>query len=141
MTTIVYSHEHKEIAFDSRASRGGDIVTDDYNKLYKSNGVQFIISGSPADAEVFIAMYEDPELRAIPEIDAIVVDEGKVYSVHPTEEGELSCFEAYFDIGAGSGSPWAIAALDHGKTPRQAVKYAATRDLYTGGKIHVIKVK
>jgi hypothetical protein len=35
----------------------------------------------------------------------------------------------------GSGTDWAIAAMDHGKTAVQAVKYAATRDLFTNNRV------
>jgi ATP-dependent protease HslVU (ClpYQ) peptidase subunit len=141
MTAIVYSHKHKEIAFDSRASRGGTIVTDNFNKHYHCCGVDYIISGSPADAELLILMYQDPSIQGVPEIDAFVVDEGCVFSVHATEEGSLSCLKIEHDMGIGSGGDWALAALDFGETPRKAIKYACTRDLYSGGKIKTVKVK
>lgn len=38
----------------------------------------------------------------------------------------------------GSGWKWAQAALDHGKSAKEAVEYAATKCLYTGGEIDVI---
>jgi ATP-dependent protease HslVU (ClpYQ) peptidase subunit len=128
------------VAFDSRCTQGGDIVTDDFNKHYKRNGVDYIIAGAPADVEVLIAMYENPDLRATPEILAIVIDEGKVFDVCVTAGGELTCLEVYFNIGIGSGYQWALAALDQGCTPKQAIKYAASKDAFTGGKIRTIKV-
>jgi ATP-dependent protease HslVU (ClpYQ) peptidase subunit len=35
----------------------------------------------------------------------------------------------------GSGASWALAAMDMGKSPTEAVAYAATRDVFTGGEI------
>lgn len=35
----------------------------------------------------------------------------------------------------GSGADFAIAAMDLGKSSSEAVKYASTRDIYTGGEI------
>ena len=141
MTTIIYSHEHQEVAFDSRASCGRDIATDDYNKLYKVGGAKFVVAGSVSDIEILLAMYADETIRAIPEVEAIMVEGGRVYQVSPTEEGELRFTPVTFNIGAGSGYQWALSALDHGATPRQAVKYATTKDSASGGKIRVIKVK
>ena len=128
------------VAFDSRCTRGGDIVTDDFKKHYKRNGVDYIIAGAPADVEVLIAMYEDPALRGVPEVQAIIIDEGKVFDVHATDDGELTCLEVYFNIGIGSGYQWALSALDQGCTPKQAIKYAASKDAFTGGKIRIVKV-
>ena len=141
MTTIVYSHERKEIAMDSRASRGGMVVTDKFVKMFESKGVKFFMAGLPADVKVLMEMYEDPEIMGLPEVECLVLDGGKVYSVCPSEEGTLSILECTFDCSIGSGGEWALAALDFGRTTRQAVKYATTRDLYSGGKISVIKVK
>lgn len=41
----------------------------------------------------------------------------------------------------GSGYQFAIAALDLGKTAKEAVNYAKTRDIYTGGRVRVFDVK
>lgn len=36
----------------------------------------------------------------------------------------------------GSGGDWARAAIDHGKTPEEAIEYAATRDDNTRAPVH-----
>ena len=41
----------------------------------------------------------------------------------------------------GSGGDAALAAMDLGHTAKEAVKFAATRDLYTGGAIQSYKLK
>ena len=39
----------------------------------------------------------------------------------------------------GTGSHWATAALDFGKTPEEAVEYAITRDRQSGGPVRTLK--
>ena len=51
---------------------------------------------------------------------------------------KLKCF---CNESFGSGSSFALSAMDFGKSAKDSVKYAMTRDIYTGGKIKVIKVK
>jgi len=48
---------------------------------------------------------------------------------------ELSSYIKKYIDGEGSGGAWAQAALDFGKTPEEAIKYAMTKDIYTGGKV------
>jgi ATP-dependent protease HslVU (ClpYQ) peptidase subunit len=38
----------------------------------------------------------------------------------------------------GSGSQWATAAMDHGKSAKEAIEYAATRDPHTKAPIHTL---
>lgn len=40
---------------------------------------------------------------------------------------------------AGSGSHWAMAALDFGKTPEEAIAYAITKDRQSGGPVRVLR--
>lgn len=44
-------------------------------------------------------------------------------------------------LAVGSGSKYAIGALEHGATPREAVKTAMKWDVYTGGSVEWMKVK
>jgi len=41
----------------------------------------------------------------------------------------------------GSGDQWALAALDFGDSAREAVEYAMTKDVYSGGKVHVYDIE
>lgn len=45
--------------------------------------------------------------------------------------------EPYYCIG--SGQDYAVAALDHGDTPVQAIEYACTRDQYSKAPIHTLE--
>ena len=40
----------------------------------------------------------------------------------------------------GSGEPYAIAALELGKSPKEAVEIASKYDLYTGGEVKTIEI-
>ena len=40
----------------------------------------------------------------------------------------------------GSGNRFALAAMDFGKTAKEAVEYAACRDVYTGGKVESFRL-
>jgi len=72
---------------------------------------------------------------------AFVVDNGVIYEFGLDSDGVLSKEALSENLCKGSGEFWAMAAMDFGCSAKEAVKYAMTRDMYTGGKIRVIKVK
>ena len=41
----------------------------------------------------------------------------------------------------GSGELLALAALDHGESALNAINYAMTRDMFTGGKVNVYDIE
>lgn len=47
-------------------------------------------------------------------------------------------FPEMVPMAIGSGMRFAIAAMDLGKSAEQAVRYACTRDIYSGGEIAVL---
>jgi 20S proteasome alpha/beta subunit len=142
MTTMVYSHKEKVIAVDGRCTKGLDIMTDNFNKVMTNcDGLKFVVAGKVSDLEALVESYPFgyegmKDLEAV----AMVVDNGMVFecSVH---DGSYNITPLDYDTANGSGSPYAIAALDFGKTAKEAIKYAMTRDAGTGGKIQIIKVK
>jgi len=120
---------------------GTRIVSDDINKSTERNGVKFIIAGAPADLETLIAMYFDPTLTVKKlECQAFVIDEGIPYVTELSTYGSLAVEKLEFDDGLGSGSTWALASLDHGKTPKEAIRYAIKKDSACGGKIRLINL-
>lgn len=140
MTTVVYSHKEKAIGYDSRASDNGIIITDKFVKLHDSGGVKYFFAGKPADLELLVAMYEGGLVSDdIPELEAIIIDEGVPYHIYP-DNGAIGKSRLDFDFAIGSGGYWAMSALDFGKDVRGAVKYAFTRDSFSGGKINVVKI-
>ena len=140
MTTIVYSHKEKVIACDSRATADGTIITDKLSKVHVSNGLTYLFAGKPADKELLVLLYEEgARSDEVPEIEAIVIDEGEAYHIYP-ENGGVGRLKLEFDFAIGSGGYWALSALDFGKDARGAVKYACTRDAFSGGKVNVIRL-
>lgn len=141
MTTIAYSHELKEIAVDGRVTMGTLVSDDSYDKTRKREDLIFIASGLVADIDLLVEAYPfGYEGMQELEAQALVIDEGKVYQC-TQHDGKYFVTPIDFNITLGSGGDFALAAMDFGKTPKQAVKYAMTRDCATGGKIKVIKVK
>ena len=46
-----------------------------------------------------------------------------------------------YSISKGSGSDFALALIDMGKSAKESIEYAMTRDIYTGGKVHVYDIE
>lgn len=44
-------------------------------------------------------------------------------------------------LAIGSGWQFALAAMDFGKTAKQAIEYAATRDNGTGGGVDYVRIR
>lgn len=142
MTTIVYNHKDKQIACDSRTTAGSVIVSDKDIKMQKVNGVKFFLCGSVPDYELLIDMYFTGEpSKVVPEASALVIDNGIAYKIGTSDDGVPWKQPLDHDDSIGSGGQFALSAMDFGCSARGAVKYAATRDIYTGGRIRVYDVK
>jgi len=147
MTTIVYDHKNKQIACDSRTTIGGTIIDDKSIKYKTVDDKLWFISGSPGDADTFINHYKPlTETNSHLNIDAIfLIKEGDcINGVYRAIKDERDIYkECILDhnFTTGSGDMWALAALDHGKTAKEAVEYAMTRDVYSGGKVHVYDIE
>jgi ATP-dependent protease HslVU (ClpYQ) peptidase subunit len=141
MTTIAYNYKEGEIAVDSRVSTGDLISSDKYNKTRKLQGVTFVFAGLVADVDLLVESYPYgyegmTELEAY----ALAIDEGEVYqcTIH---DGKYNVTPITFNMCLGSGGDFALSAMDFGCSAKDAVKYAMTRDMCTGGRVKVIKVK
>jgi ATP-dependent protease HslVU (ClpYQ) peptidase subunit len=143
MTTIVYDHRHRIIAVDSRICRSGVISSDEFIKYRYVGAELWFTCGTAADEQLLIDWFRsgDDKPKLIPECEAYVVVDGKVYSRLVHENGTICQLELTFSESIGSGSKFAISAIDHGKSAMEAVEYAATRDCYTGGKVHVYDIE
>lgn len=143
MTTIIYNHKNKQIAVDSRTQQGGRIVTDKAIKWKVVNGNTWFLCGDCADQDMIIEHYDLKETKdsVIPDSYAIVIDNKKAILFTVEADGVTNKLELSESEPLGSGGNWALSALDHGKTARQAVEYAKTRDCYTGGKVHVFDIR
>lgn len=140
MTTIAYSNKDGTVSFDSRVTAGSQIVSDNANKMKVVDGIKFIFCGVVADIDKLISSYFGEHTDESIECSCIIIKDNAVfdYSYH---SGKCYLCEVNFDSSWGSGSDFAISAMDFGKTSKEAVKYASTRDSMTGGKIRTIKVK
>ena len=147
MTTIVYDHKNKQLACDSRSTIDG-VIIDNKAIKYKNNGDKlWFVCGRKGDADTFITHYrplcsanENMEVSVV-----FVITEGDcaggVYmAVKDSNNTYAECVLDH-DYAQGSGEQWALSALDHGMTAKQAVEYAMTRDVYTGGKVHVYDIE
>lgn len=141
MTTIAYHHERKEIAYDGRTTRGDTIMNDASEKMVEKDGVRFFICGATGDYELLVSMYFGAKSELVPEAYALVIDGGRVYRIGCQADGGFwKCIPDCSDA-IGSGWQYALSAMDFGKCAKGAVEYAATRDVYTGGKISVMRVE
>lgn len=140
MTTIVYDHISRKIAFDGRVTSNGFICTDQDIKWMKDGEDYWFFAGSICDRERFIkyikAKDPDPPRWEI-DCSAFLVRAGKVYQCLVSEKGEPTISELSYSDAIGSGWIFALAALDLGKTTKGAILYAMTRDTGTGGKVTV----
>ncbi len=142
MTTIAYDHKRRQIAYDSRVIRDDYIiVSDDCEKMEVIDGVKIIGCGLSNEIDELTHCYmtgvpaKKKNYRSI----LIVVKENKVYRIG-CYDGELWSNEMNDSWAEGSGSEFAIAALDLGHTAEKAVDYVKTRDIYTGGKTRVVNL-
>jgi ATP-dependent protease HslVU (ClpYQ) peptidase subunit len=141
MTTIAYNDKDKEIAVDSRMTEGSLIITDKDIKFKVVNGVSFISCGGVSDGDTLIDVYLGASTDKC-ELDAniIIANDCGVFCASYIEN-YLNVWKLNHNTAWGSGEKFALAAMDFGCSAKDAVKYAMTRDIYTGGKIRVIKVK
>lgn len=144
MTTISYNHKDREIAVDGRITAGGIIITDKANKtIVRDDGVMFFMTGSTSDFADYCREFGNGLKPSRPlDCAAMMLADGTVYQTG-VDSGDGLFFSSprSESFACGSGGNFAVSAMDFGKSAKDAVKYASTRDSGTGGKITVIKVK
>lgn len=112
-------------------------------KMREKDGVKFFFCGATSDFETFIdAWFGEVPDKSV-DASALVISEGKIYLSSISDENELwkESIEDSPCYAIGSGSPFALTAMDMGADAATAVKMAAKRDKSTGGKIRTYKVK
>lgn len=140
MTTIAY--KDGVIAYDSRQTRGGAIVSDDCRKCEIVNGVSFFLSGCVCDEKALIAAYFGTPSKDPVECSGFVVDAGKLMMVgHDDKTGVWrQPLDPANPDAIGSGSAYALAAMDMGASAEEAVRAAMKRDIYTGGTVRTVVI-
>ncbi len=140
MTTIVYDHKNKQIACDSRESANGFLHKDTAEKFYYRGDTVWFICGSKGDADLFIDDFEhNKESLDNLSCSGFYVKDGVAY-VASCEDGIYKTSVMDYTDGVGSGGWLALSAVDLGRTAKEAVEYAMTRDLFSGGKVHVYDI-
>jgi hypothetical protein len=141
MTTVVYDYKSNVIALDSRAVNNGSIITDCAEKFFIIGQEYFFYSGLTCDIKYFknlIDVKGKPEFSC--ELNCFRIKDGDVYfcgtDVNDGYWEELAdCNQSH-----GSGGKLALSALDFGKSAIEAVEYAKTRDIHTGGLVRAFSV-
>ena len=137
MTTIAV--KNGIVAYDSRLTQDCKVLDDNFNKRREKDGVQFFIAGNITDDDAVMSGYfsgidVNEEVEGSPEADFLIVDGTDIYYGGVCEEVfwkmKLTTTTPY---AVGSGSSYAIGAMDAGATAKEAVQIAS-RDVFTGGK-------
>ena len=141
MTTIIYDHKALQVAVDSRCTNGSIIINDQARKWREINGSYYFFAGSVSDIEQFIKL---DGIKGKPdhvnEVTCIKVTDHVAYLCGIDADEGWWQVELESSDCIGSGGFFALSALDFGKTAKQAVEYAATRDIYTGGQVAVFDI-
>ncbi len=140
MTTIAYSHKFKQVAVDSRSTTDSMIRSDNSDKTICNDRGIWVFCGSKCDHYALSTLKHNDHCEVIPDSYAIRVSKGVAYAVQVNSSGYCEETILKYDFTMGSGQEFAISALDFGKSPEEAVKYAMTRDFYTGGNVQVINL-
>lgn len=134
MTTI--ATDGRTLAADGQTTSPGDyIVTLKAEKVVRTGAGRIVACCGPCgDEELFIDWLENggkkPKLgRGFAAIALAPGEHAHVYY------GDCTRNRLRGPYAIGSGAQWALAAMDLGKTPQEAVAYACTRDIYSGGEI------
>lgn len=141
MTTIAY--RDGIISTDGRVTAGGEIVASDRVKKIARDGVSYYSSGDDNSIQALInCLSLGCDSDAQIEANALMVDGGRVYICGTEHDGKVfRCEIKHGEFRAiGSGREYAMGAMAAGCSAKEAVKVAATLDIYTGGKIRTHKV-
>ena len=141
MTTIVYCHKTKLIAVDSRVTEsGGFISSDKKDKTTKNDLGLWFTSGKVSDHVDLVKLKHNQSVDIVPSCGAFLIKDKSIFLVEVSSSGMCTYEKLTCNDGMGTGGKLALAALDFGKTAKEAVEYAATKDCYTGGKVRVFNL-
>lgn len=143
MTTIAY--KDGVLVSDSRETVAKRIDRDNAQKLFRlANGAVLGCAGSSLAARVLVDKLNNsvkdhkrkkavlPTFRIKNCLAILLAHGNKVYYFENGMWEDISDIPHY---SIGSGSDYALAAMDAGASALEAVKIAAKRDIYSGGRI------
>ncbi len=137
MTTIAY--KDGVIAYDSRRTCDGRIITDSADKKRERDGHVFFGTGSTSDIMNLMDAFFGANIEEAGNSQVLVVHDGRVTEII-WSEGRLFKYPVDHDYAIGSGSDNAITAMDMGATAAEAVEMAMKRDTGTGGQVRLLVV-
>tara|TARA_R110002096_G_C14041546_1_gene672316 strand:- start:43 stop:480 length:438 start_codon:yes stop_codon:yes gene_type:complete len=140
MTTIVYDHKNKQIACDSRVNGNGLILSDKEVKYKENEKGLWFFCGAVSDNDQMMEMSHNDKPDVLPDCSALLVKDGDCYLV-TFNGGYCAISKNNYSHSIGSGGDYALCALDFGSTAKEALKYASTKDCYTGGKLRLYDIK
>lgn len=135
MTTIVYDHKNKTVSYDSMVSEGTRILDLNYEKAIRKDEHIYICAGSTNQHDAFIECLisgDCPPVSFDCDILRININTHEV-SYCFAEEGDSVIVGVEYNYAIGCGGQHALNALDFGKSSKEAVEYAITKDNCTGG--------
>lgn len=137
MTTI--ATDGKTMAGDGLINGDGVVHGRSFPKVRALEGGVIIgLCGCICDVEPFLAWMDGgPKPRLEKGFQALLLSPGGPPRLY---YGDLKSEPVELPYAIGSGGHFALAAMDFGKTPEEAVRYAATRDIHTGGTITVLEL-
>ena len=140
MTTIAY--KDGVIAYDSRETSSGTILSDEAEKRTEHEGVSFFLSGNCGEDIEYMKVWADRACTEKFQCGGFAVDaEGVLWGCG----GDPTPWRHHIDpkqvSARGSGSDHALTAMDMGATAEEAVQWAIKRDNCTGGIIRTFKVE
>ena len=141
MTTIVY--RSGILAFDSLVTSGGGIVGQT-SKGVKTDKYLAAAAGNLEDVAAFLQWAKDdfdPEIKNAlglnhGELNALIINKsGKVFTLD-SKLFRMKIKAPYYALG--SGSDYAMGAMEFGADAEEAAKVARKLDVYTGGRIRTL---
>ncbi|MPW31923.1 hypothetical protein F9L16_23500 [Agarivorans sp. B2Z047] len=146
MTTIAYDYKKKTISVDGRTTQGNSIIVhDEASKTRENEQGMWFICGNRAQTEDFIRLENGGQIKGNLQdwdIAAFLLDsKGQVFYIYLNDSGISEWLPINHSDALGSGAPYAIAAMDFGKSSAEAVAYASTRNIHTGGKITTVDIE
>lgn len=138
MTTIAYDCRY--IAIDSRISSNGHVASDDYKKFAEYDDWILFWSGEIHQKDLYMNTFvAKGEFNDNPKVCLTAYNKKTKFVYHVyVEDKKFLMDKLEWSDAQGSGSCYAIGAMDAGKSAVESVKIAMKRDCATGGKIHCL---
>lgn len=135
MTTLIITE--KGFYSDGRMTVGNEILSDSFAKAIVYKGVAIAVTGEVWQCiDLAKAIIDNEPTDEFKDFEGCVLTRKSGITYYTfSENGEIKTHRRQGFETFGSGSSWARAAIDFGKTPEEAIKYAMTRDTNTGGEI------